>query len=39
MQSPNGMTIRNVGAGSIVDDFFEEFAGRSIYSTEDFFSR
>jgi hypothetical protein len=38
MQPPNGVTIRNVGTGPIVDEFAEEFAGRAIYSIGDLYS-
>lgn len=38
MQPPNGVTIRNVGVGPVVDEYAEDFAGRSIYSMGDLFS-
>lgn len=38
MQPPNKVTIRNVGTGPIVDEFAEDFAGRSIYSIGDLLS-
>lgn len=38
MQPPNKVTIRNVGTGLVVDEFAEEFAGKSIYSIGDLFS-
>jgi hypothetical protein len=38
MQPPNGVTIRNVGSGPVVDEFAEEFSGRSIYSMGNLYS-
>ena len=38
MQPVNKVTIRNVGAGPIVGDFTEAFAGRAIYSMGDLYS-
>jgi hypothetical protein len=38
MQPPNGVTIRNVGSGPVVDEFAEEFVGRSIYTMGDLYS-
>ncbi|KAL3692893.1 hypothetical protein R1sor_006544 [Riccia sorocarpa] len=38
MQPVNGVTIRNVGVGPIVDEYAEAFAGRAIYSMGDLYS-
>ncbi|KAL3685545.1 hypothetical protein R1sor_003567 [Riccia sorocarpa] len=38
LQPANRVTIRNMGAGPIVDEVVDEFAGRSIYSIGDLYS-
>ena len=38
MQPVNKVTIRNSGVGPLVEEFAEEFAGRSIYSMGDLYS-
>ncbi|KAL3689190.1 hypothetical protein R1sor_015499 [Riccia sorocarpa] len=38
LQPANSVTIRNMGAGPIVDEVADEFAGRSIYSIGDLYS-
>jgi hypothetical protein len=38
MQPPNGVTIRNVGSGPVVDKFAGEFSGRSTYSMGNLYS-
>ena len=39
MQPMNKVTIKNVKIGPIVDEFAEAFAGKSIYSMGDLYSR
>ena len=39
LQLVNKVTIRNVGIGRSIDEFAEAFAGRSIYSIRDVYSR
>ncbi|KAL3685370.1 hypothetical protein R1sor_003392 [Riccia sorocarpa] len=38
LQPANSVTIRNMGAGPIVDEVADEFAGRSVYSIGDLYS-
>ena len=35
LQPVNNMTIWNAGIGPTIDEFAEDFAGRSIYSVDD----
>jgi hypothetical protein len=39
LQPVNKVTIRNAGIGPTIDEFAEAFAGRSIYSVSDLYSR